>query len=973
MHHHRFYAVKNLEDAQAEEQISTLFLRLNDKGLMGRICRARIIALQKSSDMGTLPTKDPGSVRRFKHNFASGVCELMAERNIKFDLQLANDFGLPNNTTTIEQAFGEELDDGTKKELGKRGIYFVDQLMTHDTSLKSWKEVRVKRKDPKQSPAWFNNLQNVFHQTEYTQDYVEQWCNDKIERLQEMDVEENMEGHESYLSDVEGETEDEEAAVDEVYAQFNELEDRPRSFCLRQEAPKQFPVEEPGEREQRKRTYIQEGMQQSDTAHLAQREEEMEALATAFERNEFRKEKEWEANERSRLWVREKDFQQLVREDAKVKGPIWRAKQAKLRRDSKVKEVQKRIRDKNRERCRQQLEAERRRTKRRAQWRREMTQRTRRRAKAWSGLHRKIRGLDGRALEEHLRTLALKSMDSLPTARNRALPMDTQQGLSDTFGIYIPEESLGYMYTQRDRLQGRDSVTLYSDGSMENAGKRSVRMALGVVVQEEMDRFPTVIAGRVDGFASSTKAELAGLFAAITVSPRNTPTTIYIDNSAVVSQFRKMVRRREACTERQRLRSPYAVWWAAVHNAYNAQGRKVNVIWVRGHAGNKGNEAADKAAKDGHLGELWSIKEQEHNDLMCHALFNNKLVEDDLRQLLKQQSVVRTNAVWSKQNRTEKYIPRWQEVDWKVTLHIIHNGNTPRGLFTSPADCRKRAHKIKKMHGMLPTLSYMKQWRPDLYETDICRMCELEREDTEHLWRCPITDDTQLDGWKKALENIQTDGKRALAKERKIWLEQQDQARKHGQTHGGCGPQFTPAPEATIWRMLQTKFQGVTAIRKADRAYAEQVMDGLGDDATWSVQDLYHGLTPKDFVQECKRTFKTSMSIARYVAGRFVKAIEKVGRSMIWNRRCKCTVEWEREHGITSVSKRARGRNCVGQHRRSRNDFMGSTLRQRTAEEVKEIKTDADRRVEQSYFQQVELTAMERLGSCKFLMTTDRG
>jgi hypothetical protein len=52
---------------------------------------------------------------------------------------------------------------------------------------------------------------------------------------------------------------------------------------------------------------------------------------------------------------------------------------------------------------------------------------------------------------------------------------------------------------------------------------------------------------------------------------------------------------------------------------------------------------------------------------------------------------------------------------------------------------------------------------------------------------------------------------------------------------------------------------------------------------------------------------------------------------------------------------------------------MGSTLRQRTAEEVKEIRTNADKRVAQSYLQQVELTTMEQLGSCKFLMTMDRG
>ncbi|KAI7818938.1 hypothetical protein BC939DRAFT_506158 [Gamsiella multidivaricata] len=41
-------------------------------------------------------------------------------------------------------------------------------------------------------------------------------------------------------------------------------------------------------------------------------------------------------------------------------------------------------------------------------------------------------------------------------------------------------------------------------------------------------------------------------------------------------------------------------------------------------------------------------------------------------------------------------------------------------------DASKRAHRIKKAHGMLPTLSYMKGWRLDLYPTDGRRMCEQE-------------------------------------------------------------------------------------------------------------------------------------------------------------------------------------------------------------------------------------------------------
>ncbi|KAI7822223.1 hypothetical protein BC939DRAFT_503999 [Gamsiella multidivaricata] len=116
-----------------------------------------------------------------------------------------------------------------------------------------------------------------------------------------------------------------------------------------------------------------------------------------------------------------------------------------------------------------------------------------------------------------------------------------------------------------------------------------------------------------------------------------------------------------------------------------------------------------------------------------------------------------------------------------------------------------------------------------------------------------------------------------------------------------------------------------------------------------------------------------SKSVARYMVARFVRAIEELGRTGIWNRRCKVTVDWERERGITSVSKRARGRTCGGGHNRSRSNFMGSAHSQRPARDMDEIRAEADRRLVQGLCQQLELTLMERLGGCKFLMTVDTG
>ncbi|KAI8595253.1 hypothetical protein EDD21DRAFT_425183, partial [Dissophora ornata] len=162
-------------------------------------------------------------------------------------------------------------------------------------------------------------------------------------------------------------------------------------------------------------------------------------------------------------------------------------------------------------------------------------------------------------------------------------------------------------------------------------------------------------------------------------------------------------------------------------------------------------------------------------------------------------------------------------------------------------------------------------------------------------------------------------------------------------------PEYHGADEDTIWESLEGQIGGVDEIRRQGENSSEEE-DEMDDLPDWLVQDIYHGLTPKSMAVSWKHLFKTTKGIATYIVGRFVEAVEEIGRTEIWNKRCKVTVEWEKSHGITATSKHAKERNCVEGHRRNGNDFMRPTLRQRQA-----------------------LDVMERLGGCKFIMTMDCG
>jgi len=197
------------------------------------------------------------------------------------------------------------------------------------------------------------------------------------------------------------------------------------------------------------------------------------------------------------------------------------------------------------------------------------------------------------------------------------------------------------------------------------------------------------------------------------------------------------------------------------------------------------------------------------------------------------------------------------------------------------------------------------------------------------------------------------------------------------QTQAPKEPKFSEIPVSHIWRFLRNKIEGLGRIWVAGNPEDERngIMDNIVQltNQQWTTQDLYQGLTPKSFTQEWKTMFKTTTSIARYMAGKFVRGIEEFGRTEIWNRRCEITIEWERENNITSVSKRARGRNCVEGHRRNRNDFIRSSLRSGLVTNEEELRKVADERLLESYLRRHDLNVMERLDSCKFLMTEDTG
>ncbi|KAI7824322.1 hypothetical protein BC939DRAFT_502748 [Gamsiella multidivaricata] len=490
-------------------------------------------------------------------------------------------------------------------------------------------------------------------------------------------------------------------------------------------------------------------------------------------------------------------------------------------------------------------------------------------------------------------------------------------------------------------LKGRRLLATEIQEVIHN-GTEQVSAAFGVVVSVDGGPYTTAFGGRVGGYASSTIAEMCGLLATILISPREENVDIYIDNLTVVNNFKELVQQRDSATARQRLRSADAQWWAMVHYAFLQQGQGISVHWVRGHAGHRGNEAADTVAKAAHGIDtgLWRLDATQHHDLKCHAQFATHSADLDLRRILKLQSAVRHHYQWTLQHRTRTYIKDWRSVAWAPTLRILHDNNPPKRLYTSLEDCRLRSHRIKKLHGDLPTLQAMKKRHPDTYQTDICRRCERESETNDHLWRCSATLCDQRQEWRDAVEEVELNGYRAWRQAVRKWEQEREEAERKDKPFTATCPNFSATGTKAIWESMQW-IQG-TAERRGTYRVAEG--EEPESEAVWEVKDLYRGLVPTGLIETWKQLFTTTKWIATIMVTKFVSRIEEFGRTKIWNKRCEDTVAWEKSVGITFMSKRAGGRNGDRGHQRSVGDFSDLKGRRLLAAEIQEGRQAANYR-----------------------------
>ena len=222
-------------------------------------------------------------------------------------------------------------------------------------------------------------------------------------------------------------------------------------------------------------------------------------------------------------------------------------------------------------------------------------------------------------------------------------------------------------------------MTVYTDGSLQGAGSQSCQAGAGVVVFD--GEKPLVeIAVQLSGWVSSTKAEIYGCIAALAALPMSCPLQIYTDSQGLIAGFQSFVTGAGLVSSRCLLRNRFYWEWAVLCQIIGACTAPVQLIKVKAHAGDFGNELADQLAKQGAVaGERWAVSFHALPEIVFHPVHGDQhLVEGDLCTFLKLQSQLRVSVAWQYWKHVQANVRFFESVDWDSTIFNLHDGNSAR-------------------------------------------------------------------------------------------------------------------------------------------------------------------------------------------------------------------------------------------------------------------------------------------------------
>ncbi|GET55575.1 ribonuclease H-like domain-containing protein [Rhizophagus irregularis DAOM 181602=DAOM 197198] len=286
----------------------------------------------------------------------------------------------------------------------------------------------------------------------------------------------------------------------------------------------------------------------------------------------------------------------------------------------------------------------------------------------------------------------------------------------------------------------------YTDGSLINLGIPDVSMGWSwVQVLDGAGFFQSIAAfahGVIHNWPSSTRAEIAAIHAALTVTPPSSTVTIHTDSQSAIDGLR-LCATFSYSNSRLYYKTTNFELWAIIERLISSKSLSVTAVKVKGYSGNFYNDYADSLANSAHTSSS-AILLSELDQVSSHDFllkYDDILCESNPRRLFKQYSQMlwmhrltrlsRFNFTFALSSISDFVI------DWDLTWSTLNAEPQHDASFTRAHASSHRTFKFKLFLEDLPTLEHLKRIRPDLYiDILLCRSCLDSKEDFMHLFMC---------------------------------------------------------------------------------------------------------------------------------------------------------------------------------------------------------------------------------------------
>ncbi|GET55807.1 hypothetical protein GLOIN_2v1783661 [Rhizophagus irregularis DAOM 181602=DAOM 197198] len=286
----------------------------------------------------------------------------------------------------------------------------------------------------------------------------------------------------------------------------------------------------------------------------------------------------------------------------------------------------------------------------------------------------------------------------------------------------------------------------YTDGSLINLGTPDVSMGWSwVQVLDGAGFFQSIAAhahGIIHNWPSSTRAEIAAIHAALTVTPPFSTVTIHTDSQSAIEGLR-LCATFSYSNSRLYYKTTNFELWAIIERLISSKFLSVTAVKVKGHSGNFYNDYADSLANSAHTSSsailLSDLDQVSPHDFLLK--YDDILCESNPRRLFKQYSQMLWMHRLTRLSRFNFTIALSSTsdfvIDWDLTWFSLNSEPQHDASFTRAHASSHRTFKFKLFLEDLPTLEHLKRIRPDLYiDILLCRSCLDSKEDFMHLFMC---------------------------------------------------------------------------------------------------------------------------------------------------------------------------------------------------------------------------------------------